>query len=1131
MEQREFKYFGNMSDNGLNADAAPFAIKPNQWINSENIRTGSTDTGYTEQAEAIGGMIVKSPIQPSAIFLEIGSATDEDRNRFVYCLYCKIGDFHKIVCYDATADTTYDVLLSSQVEGGFGWDKNYLIHSCEVVDGFFVFTNDLNETRYINIDAGIKLNNPSYVTDTEPYTAPVMANLIKRPPIYRLSAAKATDGTYDNNFIKDDNFQFLYNFYYKDNQESVLSGYSQLAPANSSADTYNAIDVYLQFAQKIPDYANRVDICVKILSLNEIRIVKTYTRERDGAAIDDHNNGTTALGFRFYNDTNGELVNSVKANTSFDDVPIISKTLAVAKSRLILGDNTSGYDTPTESSLTAEATTVSSGFTGSFDVYEATCRYHDIGGLYYSYKAYYVNIPSLTPAGYYKMVNYVLTNVDILGYPPYPTLPAVPASVNISEIVFAGANSGAVEDGIHIPTDFFTLIDTGSNTTVTTTFNTIQVQKSDSARQVGIVFMDKEKRRCGVYTSDALKVNIPDRDFTFATFYTDISWALSNTSAVNEIPDWAYWYQIVITRNLTALNFVVSKAFDCTYVQKNTNGDLVFGNASFSVSPATYAIALDLRTLTNYGLGYSFNEGDIIKIYTSTATYKLPVLGQQGSYVLVQPLNIGTLNSSTNIVFELYTPYKPSINEPYFETGDMLAVSNPGTGSRAYSVTSGNISGDVYALQRKDKSNNNYNVEVMSPNDKIWQQWKTDTGWPNFIDTIGQQRLTREMRFSDVYRAGSKVNGLNKFQPLNREEVFLEGGDLNKLQLTSKVQQDGSVMLAICTNQTYSVYLGEQILYDAQGNPNVAKADKFIGDIRALRGSFGTRQPNTVIEFRGSVIWWDDINGMIIQYASNGLFPISNYNMVTYWKEFTDQFNSMTATQIEALGDRPFVFMQVDSRHNELLITVPRLLQDPPKGYLPDYPSTVYPFDIWDGRGKTLVYKLDETPNRWGGSQTFTTEGFTLFNNNLYSYKNGVLYLHNQPNNPNTFYGVTYPSRIMCVSNMEPASTKIYNNIAVRATTKPYFVYFYNNYPLQQSSELVDYAPTWRQSEGVWYATLFRNKLVPNATGFTTNGILTGDKLRSETMFVMLEWNVTKQNPLQLKFISLGFIISRGHKI
>lgn len=165
-------------------------------------------------------------------------------------------------------------------------------------------------------------------------------------------------------------------------------------------------------------------------------------------------------------------------------------------------------------------------------------------------------------------------------------------------------------------------------------------------------------------------------------------------------------------------------------------------------------------------------------------------------------------------------------------------------------------------------------------------------------------------------------------------------------------------MLAICQAQTASIYIGEVQLLGSSGNAFVAQSAGVIGTINVLKGNYGTINPESVTEYRGNCFWVDASNGRVIQYSSNGLFPISQYGMSRFWKQVCDQYVRMTAAQIEALGSRPFIFTTVDPYHNELLITIPQLLAAPPNGYLPDYPSIINPFHLYDGQAKTLVYKI-----------------------------------------------------------------------------------------------------------------------------------------------------------------------------
>jgi hypothetical protein len=232
------------------------------------------------------------------------------------------------------------------------------------------------------------------------------------------------------------------------------------------------------------------------------------------------------------------------------------------------------------------------------------------------------------------------------------------------------------------------------------------------------------------------------------------------------------------------------------------------------------------------------------------------------------------------------------------------------------------------------------------------------------------------------------------------------------------------------------------------------------------------------------------------------------------------------------LGGRPFVFATVDPFHDELLISIPKLSNTPPKGYLPTFDintdaitNTIYPFDILDFQGKTIVYDIKN--DRWAGSYSFYTEGFVTMQNQLYSFINGQLFLHNQYENQCNFYGVQYKPKIMFVSNMMPSEPKSYNAMAVEANICPTYVYLYNDYPYQQISDLAPY--NFRNLEGVWNATFFRNLIQPTATGNTTTSRLTGERMRNVAMWLLVEFTVSGANPLQLKYIDINFTESLGN--
>ncbi len=1116
MSNIEKKYPASIQDGGLNSDSADFAVGLNQVVNATNVRWGSTDAGVTDVVEEIGGTRQISESLPSVTFMTVGSAEDVENNRLLFFKYCTTAPWHRITCYDKDSDIEYIVLLATQVTGGFNFSKDYPIHSTAVVNGLLIWTQEGDTQHKINIDAGIKLNQPDYDTDEEPYTVPLekgVISLIKRPPNYPATAVKVTQPSIANNFIGDNVFWFAYRYFYRDKETSVVSVHSEAILYNALADTYNAVDTSLSLLEHIDQDVQRVELGVRIDDNPQFFGIKVWDKNiaAQAAEIAAHNAGTTALYFRFYNNQVGEPWGDAYSVKPFESCPIESKTLALVRNRVHLANDILGYNTPTSTSLTAEVITEEDGgdvvgqwvevlYSGSpFTVY-----YLYISSL----NTFYSTIYSPTFPANVEYTNLTLIATGWGNFTAY-VLAAAPGLLSVN--YYEGSPQTSIVDNAPDPVDLIGQL----------------CFKSNAPYQIGIVFYDLYDRKCGVVTNENLQFTTPDRDYDSVTFSTAVQWALTNTNAVTEIPDWAASYAVVITKCLRTRFFLQARAAQMAYATLDTNGDYVFTTAIYAAS--LKGVGVNVSVLQSFNAGYIFEQGDICKVYIDAVAtvYYLKIVAQQGEWIVCNLQDLGTLTGApafTTGFFEIYTPYRQTANEPYYEVGEKYPIDEAGTANRVYSVLAGSIRGDVVLLQRATT----YLTENMSANDNFYSNWFTDSGRINLITNLGQVVERNAIAYSNAYVLGSNVNGLCEFEALNIDYVPYECGQIQKLQVTSKVQNEqGSIMLAVCQAQTASIYIGEVQLLGSSGNAFVAQSAGVIGTINVLKGNYGTINPESVTEYRGNVFWVDASTGRVIQYSSNGLFPISQYGMSRFWRLFCKQYVGMTAAQIEALGSRPFIFTTVDPYHNELLITIPQVLAAPPTGYLPDYPLINNPFDIYDGEAKTMVYKIGvgEGNPYWMGSTQYTPEWLATLQNELYSSKNGILWQHNQVNYCN-FYGTQYKPSLAVISNSLPSAVKVFNALSIEANKTPIWAYFYALSPNQQATDIMEYE--WQNLEGMLYAAIKRDKITPTAEGYTTTALLTGAPMRTYALKIYFEFSGGSV-PLQLRFININFDISRGH--
>ena len=252
-------------------------------------------------------------------------------------------------------------------------------------------------------------------------------------------------------------------------------------------------------------------------------------------------------------------------------------------------------------------------------------------------------------------------------------------------------------------------------------------------------------------------------------------------------------------------------------------------------------MAFDLSRLTADKLGYTFQAGDVVRSYDSggSDTYRLNVLQQQGKYLFVEPTDMGSLTGVTHLI-EIGTPYTASVEELFYETGNMYQVNQPNTGSRALSTDTGTLLGDT-TIKVRDYGAGNVLVEAMNPDDDYWLTWDVNIGRATAIPlNTGQEQKDTTIAWSGTYVQGSKVNSTGVWKTLDQRTLDSEIGPIQKLVLTNKTQEYGGVMLAIGSNETVSIYLSETRFTDSILALSAADLCRFVMSLLMTIETFGS---------------------------------------------------------------------------------------------------------------------------------------------------------------------------------------------------------------------------------------------------------------------------------------------------
>ncbi len=674
--------------------------------------------------------------------------------------------------------------------------------------------------------------------------------------------------------------------------------------------------------------------------------------------------------------------------------------------------------------------------------------------------------------------------------------------------------------------------DTTSNITINNIGDADQKSfKSDSRYVVGIQFYDWAMRKPGVFTSPSMVIDIPDRDYSNTELSKYITWTLPSGTQT-EIPSWAKYYSIVRSDNLDTRYFIQGQVANATpieicYAKKDTDGvwDIDVTNLTYTGDDA--GIAIDLEDIISKGFGYIYEEGDIIKLYKSTGEkFSARVITTSGRFLITSLVDLGNL-ATTTWRFEIRRPYKSLLQEPFYETS-IHRISNWGTSTRAYSQLTGTIQGDIQISN---------SLEYMNLNEEFRNVWVRNLGRPCFIDTTGQVVNKTGIRWSNTFIPGTAVNGVSTFDAIDFENLPVELGPVNKLQLTSKAQADGTVMLAIGQNLTASMYLGETQLMDNTGQSFVATSGKVIGTVNVLKGMFGTTVPTSVVEVDGNVFWLDLLHECVVRYSSNGLFPISELGMRNFWRSYC----KLKKTEVNELDitQSPVAYGGYNPGTNEYMLSFASCTEAADS--YPDSSATRF-HDIrmmyrTGTPARSVGFSIDN--ERWTSFYThggpYVYHGGRMYNfmrseyhiNIMGARRSGGLFIFNKDSSTNAFYLQNRDSFIAYPVNEAPNNIKIFHAFSIEGDRAPSTTYLETRHPNNQITNMV--TADCELKEGVYYAPIYRDRISPNVSGSNDEKMFTGDKMRGNVGFFTNYF--TTPSAFTIRFINVNVKNSSGHKL
>jgi len=142
---------------------------------------------------------------------------------------------------------------------------------------------------------------------------------------------------------------------------------------------------------------------------------------------------------------------------------------------------------------------------------------------------------------------------------------------------------------------------------------------------------------------------------------------------------------------------------------------------------------------------------------------------------------------------------------------------------------------------------------------------------------------TREasLIYSGIYNGRTRTNEINQFNPSipNTKSIDSSFGSIQKL-----FAEDNNLNV-FQENKVHNILIDKDIIFTAEGNPQVTSSDQVLGQVVAYTGNYGiSKNPESFAYHAGRKYFTDKNNGVVLRLSRDGITEISNFGMRDYFK-------------------------------------------------------------------------------------------------------------------------------------------------------------------------------------------------------------------------------------------------------
>ena len=250
-------------------------------------------------------------------------------------------------------------------------------------------------------------------------------------------------------------------------------------------------------------------------------------------------------------------------------------------------------------------------------------------------------------------------------------------------------------------------------------------------------------------------------------------------------------------------------------------------------------------------------------------------------------------------------------------------------------------------------------------------------------DTYRQEVKGSGLIFSGIYNSTSSVNQLNQFIQADSitKDLNPEYGTIQKLFTRN------TNVVALCENKILKILANKDALFNADGSMQVTSSNSVLGQAIPFVGEYGiSRNPESFANFGYRVYFTDKDRGAVLRLSADGLTPISDKDMISFFKS--------------NLPNSSVIVGSYDENRDAYNVS----LED-------------------------FTISFSENVNGWTSRKSFTAQSGASLNGEYYTLKNSDIWRHHSNALRNNFYGVQYESSVKFMFNDIVDEVKNFNTL------------------------------------------------------------------------------------------------------